>query len=56
MPGLWDLTAKTLLHRHQLDQTEHRQVRTSREQSFEIGTTGVDLFNTSRFDTGAVAS
>jgi hemoglobin/transferrin/lactoferrin receptor protein len=52
--GLWDLSAKLYYTGTSFDQAEHAAGVAVSEQSFEIGTTGVDLFNTSRFDTGAV--
>ncbi|HTV69581.1 MAG TPA: TonB-dependent receptor, partial [Rhizobiaceae bacterium] len=50
----WDFTAKIYHTGTDLSQAEFAGPDIGESRSFEIGTTGVDVFNTSRFDTGAV--
>jgi hemoglobin/transferrin/lactoferrin receptor protein len=53
-PPFWDLSAKVYRTHTDYRQLELTGAGAGTRQSFEIGTTGVDVFNTSRFDTGAV--
>lgn len=49
----WDLSAKVYYTSTLSDQAAASGVVGDSEQSFDIGTAGLDVFNTSKFDTGA---
>lgn len=51
---VWDLSAKVYFSGTNVKQTTLEGIAAGTAKTFDIGTIGLDLFNTSRFDTGTV--